>query len=447
MTRKSSTAQLLRASAVARICTAALMTAGLGGCLGQDPGTSSRAPFSAAAKGALTPGKPGTTAQTSLIIADLSTRRSVLAPKGPYAEVAQAVLDASKSSAQAQLRVARLTAKAKSKNWLPQVGPQISLSSLGEVVTDIVFQQILFDNGAKKAEREFAAADVEVAAVTLATEMNQTVHDGLKYYVSGLKAREQVAVAEASTAKLAEFERIMRARVEGGQSDMSEARILSQKLAEIQATAAADRDAAATADAQLSALSGRSFAGLDGLNGLRLPDTPPEVLSIRRAEGERARTVAEAKMQRAGYLPGLTASAGIGSGKPDIGVNLGTGQLLGLGTPDTLAALEASKDVAGRQVEKERQDAGLRIAALRAKHTALQAKAERDGAVVSQTGAGLEMFTEQYRMGRRTLMELVNMYESYADMAREQAGLKYDIALIELEMAREYGILVDGSSI
>ena len=212
MTRKSSRARRFSGPLRRpRILTAALITAGLAGCLGQNPGTSSRAPFSAASKGALTPGKPGTTAQTSLIIADLSARRSALAPKGPYAEVAQAVLEASKSSAQAQLRVARLTAKAKSKNWLPQVGPQISLTSLGDVVTDIVFQQILFDNGAKKAEREFAAADVEVAAVTLAAEMNQTVHDGLKYYVSGLKARDQAAVAEASTAKLAEFERIMRA--------------------------------------------------------------------------------------------------------------------------------------------------------------------------------------------------------------------------------------------
>ena len=57
------------------------------------------------------------------------------------------------------------------------------------------------------------------------------------------------------------------------------------------------------------------------------------------------------------------------------------------------------------------------------------------------------MFTEQYRMGRRTLMELVNMYESYAAMERDQVGLKYDIARIKLEIAREHGILVDGSRI
>ena len=123
------------------------------------------------------------------------------------------------------------------------------------------------------------------------------------------------------------------------------------------------------------------------------------------------------------------------------------GNCWALAPRDTLAAIEASKDVAARQIEKERQDAGLRIAALRAKLSALQAKEARDADVVSQTGAGLTMFTEQYKMGRRSLMELVNMYESYADMARDQAGLKYDIALIELEMAREYGILVDGSSI
>ncbi len=447
MTRKSSSAPLLRATAAARIFTAALVLAGLGGCMTQDPGAASRAPFSAASKGALGPRTPGATAQTSLIIADLAARRSGLPAHGPYAEVAQAVLEASKGTAQAQLRVARLTERAKSKNWLPQVGPQISLTSLGEVVTDLVFQQVLLDNGAKKAERDFAAADVEVAAVSLATEMNQTVHDGLKYYVNGLKARDQAAVSEASTAKLAEFDAIMRARVEGGLSDMSEARVLAQKLAEIEATAAADRDSAATADAQLAALAGRGFDGLRGLGAITLPEPPPEALSIKLAEGESARTVAEAKMERAEYLPGLTASAGFGSGKPDIGVTLGTGQLLGLGTKDTIAAIEATKEVAGREIEKERQDAALRLTALRSKLSALRAKEARDAGVVAQTGASLEMFTAQYKVGRRTLMELVNMYESYADMARDQAGLKYDIALIELEIAREYGILVDGSSI
>jgi adhesin transport system outer membrane protein len=397
--------------------------------------------------GGLTPGQPGTTAQTSLIISDLSARRSVLPSSGPYAQVAQAVLEASKGSAQADLRVARLTARAKSKNWLPQIGPSLSLTSLGDLATQLVLEQVLFDNGAKKAEREYAAADVEVAAVTLSAEMNDTVHDGLSYYVSALKARDQAAVDTRAAARLGEYDRIMRERVKGGLSDMSEARVLAQKLSEMQALTAADKDAAATAMAQLQAMTARDLSGLSGLSEFDLPTPAPDPLSVKQAEGEKARTIAEAKMARAGHLPGLSASASAGSGKPNLGLSLGTSQLLGIGTADTLAALDATQDAAGARVETARQAADQRLAALGAKLRAAQAKEARDADVVAQTDAGLKMFTEQYRMGRRTLMELVTAYENFAAMERAQVGLKYDIALIKLEMAREHGILVNGSSI
>jgi len=65
--------------------------------------------------------------------------------------------------------------------------------------------------------------------------------------------------------------------------------------------------------------------------------------------------------------------------------------------------------------------------------------------VLGQTEATLHMFTEQYKVGRRTLMELVNMFESYSAMEREMAGLKYEIALKRLQIARDRGVLVNGA--
>lgn len=447
MTRPSHDSVLPGPRAIARAFAMAAAVAVLSGCVGGTPFPSGRSPFSMNEVGDLTPGKPGTTAQTSLIIADLSARRSVLPASGAYAQVAQAVLEASKGSAQAELRVARLTAQAKSKNWLPQIGPTVSLTALGDLATQLVLEQVLFDNGGKKAERDHAAADVEVAAVALSAEMNDTVHDGLRYYVSGLKAREQAMVGLRAAARIGDYDRIMHERVKGGLSDMSEARVLAQKLAEMQAIAAADSDAAATARAQLQAMTVRDLGTLSGLDDFDLPVPAPEPLSVKRAEGEKARTIAEARMARAGHLPALSASASAGAGKPDIGLALGTSQLLGIGTADTLAALDATQDAAGARVETARQEAGQRLAALDARLRALQAQQTRDAAVVAQSGAGLEMFTEQYRMGRRTLMELVTACENLAAMERAQVGLKYDIALIKLEMAREHGILVNGSSI
>ncbi|MFD2172912.1 TolC family protein [Rhodobacter lacus] len=436
----------LRARHCARMAVAASVLAGLGGCMQGTPFPAGRSSFSPTAMN-LVAGHPGTTVQSSVIIADLAARPTALQGAGPYARVAQAVLGDAKGTAKAELRMKRLTATAQSKNWLPEIGPSLSLTRLGDLATQILVEQVLWDNGAKRAERDYSAADVEVAAVSLSSEMNDTVADGLKAYITALKSREQAAVAARSAAKIGDYNHIMRQRVEGGLSDQSEARILAQKLTEMQAVAQADRDSEQTALAQLRSMTGQNLEDLAALGSFALPDPLPEALSVVEARAEAGRATAEAEMARAGYLPSLSAQASTSGGRPDFGFSAGLDQMLGFGTADAMAALEASKEAAAARVEKARQDDAQQIISLQAKLVALKAKAARDGAVVEQTGAGLDMFTEQYRMGRRTLMELVNMYESYADMAHAQAGLKYDIALIELEIARQHGILVEGRSI
>ena len=104
----------------------------------------------------------------SVIIQGLMQRQSALPDGSAFDQVATAVLAANSRAAEAELRSARLRSEAASKNWLPKIGPQISLTSLGSLVANLVVEQVLFDNGRRKGEREFAVADVEVAAVTLA---------------------------------------------------------------------------------------------------------------------------------------------------------------------------------------------------------------------------------------------------------------------------------------
>ena len=64
--------------------------------------------------------------------------------------------------------------------------------------------------------------------------------------------------------------------------------------------------------------------------------------------------------------------------------------------------------------------------------------------VLSQTEANLTLFTRQYKAGRRTLLELVGQYDGFARMQRDQVSLRFQIARIELEMARDQGVLMDG---
>ncbi|MDO7606444.1 MAG: TolC family protein, partial [Loktanella sp.] len=137
----------------------------------------------------------------SEIIQNLLNRRSVL-DNGPFAQVANAVLAANSRAAEADLRAAKLRAEARANNWLPSIGPNVSLTSLGAVVSTMVVEQVLFDNGRKKAERDYAAADVEVAAVTLAQDTNKRVLAGLELYISAQEASARANVNAAAMERM-----------------------------------------------------------------------------------------------------------------------------------------------------------------------------------------------------------------------------------------------------
>lgn len=378
----------------------------------------------------------------SALIDDLRARQTILPDSGPFAEIANSVIAASAGVAVAELRVARLKAEAKAKNWLPSIGPQVDLTSLSSVIASLVIEQALFDNGRRKAERAFAAADVEVAAVTLTADMNARVYEGLAHYLNAERAREQAAVAARGVDRLAEFDRIMSVRVEGGLSDRSERQIIQQRHTEMQATYASDQAAREAAIAELNAMADQSLAGLTGMSPLNTADAEP--LSVVMARGLGARSVAEAKMAKASLMPGLSASAVIDAGGVEPGLRLGGG-LLNLGLGDNIAALDATADLADRKTAEAAEDANRTQVALEREIAALQLR-ERDGAeVLRQTGGNLEMFTEQYKVGRRSLTELVSQYDSFARMERDQAALKYEIAVRQLRIAKERGQLVDGA--
>jgi outer membrane protein, adhesin transport system len=381
----------------------------------------------------------------SALIEGLRNRASVLPDAGPFAAVADAVIAASAGAAVAELRVARLKSQAKANNWLPSIGPSVDLTSLGAVVASMVLEQTIFDNGRNKAERAFAAADVEVAAVSLAQDMNDRVYTGLAHYIEAQRAAEQAALAEAAVGRLGEFDRIVGIRVQGGVSDRTEAQIIRQKLTEMQSTRAADLAAVNAAMASLNAMSATPQNAQGGLQAVG-SDTGAEPLSVVMERGLGARSIAEANMARAGLLPGIAARTTVdGEGAIDSGVRLGTTGLISAGLGSNLQALGAAEEVADRRIAEAAEEAQRAIIALESEITTLRMR-ETDGAeVVRQTGANLDLFTEQYEVGRRTLLELVSQYDSFARLERDHAALKYEIALRQLQIAKARGQLVDGA--
>jgi outer membrane protein, adhesin transport system len=381
----------------------------------------------------------------SALIRDLQSRNSVLPKGGPFANVAEAVLAASQGAAAAELRVAQLRAQARAKNWLPQVGPSVSLNSLAGLVASLTINQPILDNGRRKAERDFAAADVEVAAVGLSQDMNQRVFEGLRDYINLQRAQAQADVARRAAARLSEFDTLMKARVQGGLSDMSEQQVIAQRIAENEATLAADEQAAIAAAGQLAALMGGQNLPISGIDTLRDMRAGPPALSVLRQQGEGARAIAQANLTRADMLPGLTAGASITQDGADPGLRLTGLGMLNPGSASSMQALAQTATIVERKNAEAAATAQRRILALAGDIDMLSTRAVRGQKVLEQTEANLELFTQQYQLGRRSLLELVSQYDAFSQLERDQTALRFDIALRSIEIARDLGLLVSGA--
>ena len=285
-----------------------------------------------------------------------------------------------------------------------------------------------------------------MAAVTLSVEANKRVYEGLNHYISAQRAREQAAVTERGIGRLVEFDRIMTLRVQGGLADRSEQSVLSQKLAEMRAMQAADYQAEVAAMAELSAMTTRSLADLNGLQSLPADKATPQPITVLKARAEGARSVAEAQMAKAGMLPSLGATVGLGKGGVDAGLSAGGGNF-GFGSAAEREALDATGDLVGRRTAQAAEDANRRIVSLQRELDQVRSRQNQGSEVLQQTQSNLALFSEQYKVGRRSLLELVQQYESYTRAERDQVALTYIAADLRLQIALERGVLVDGASL
>lgn len=195
--------------------------------------------------------------------------------------------------------------------------------------------------------------------------------------------------------------------------------------------------------AELNAMSARPLDTLSGIGGLR-DSTAGEALGVIRARAERERTIAEAKIARAGHLPGLAASA---SSNGSYGLDVTTDSLFSLGTMAEFKAIEATRETADRKVAEAREVAERRIQAQSRQMEAFKRQAGEAGTLTAQAKQNLDLFRAQYEGGQRQVMDVVGVYETYAQALETEIELKYKAARAELELARLKGALAEGASI
>lgn len=386
------------------------------------------------------------TAQAAPIIHALSLRGSVVEPGTPYARVADAVIASDSRVAAAELHIARLRAEAAKYNWLPSIGPRISLTSLGDFVADLVVNQVLFDNGRKKAERDLAKSHVELAAVKLVEDGNRRVNDALTLYVRAQESRELDAHLEFALKDMTQFEWIMNERVKGGVSDTSDLNVLRQKLASIRARRSEAQETARTAMAELDAMAATPLTDIHGLGGLRDASGGP-ALGVLRAQAERDIAVAEARIARASHLPSLVASGSGGQSPLRGSLDIGSDTLFSLGTVSDLKAIDASKDAASRKIGEAEETAERAIRSQASQLAAYTRQAKEADLLTRQAKQNLDLFQRQYDGGQRQVMDVVGVYETYAAALERAIDLKYKAARAELELARLRGALAEGAQL
>jgi len=387
------------------------------------------------------------TGERSGVISQLSDRRSLLPAGGTYDQIAKAVLSSNLAPAEAELRAAKLRAEAQSKNWLPTIGPSLSLTSLGDFVASLVIEQVLFDNGRKKAEREFSVADVEVAAVLLSQDTNERVYDALDLYLSAEEGRDIATQANIALKDMEKFRWIMEQRVAGGVSDLSDLSILNHKISEIKSDRRLGEEKAATAMAELEAMGAENSKALSGLSAVSVDPEITRDLSVLKAHAEKDRDIARAKIERASNLLGLKATAtGIG-GSSDIDAALQTTGIFDLGMGARLKAVDATKEAASRKVDLAHESADRRLSTLGKTYVAAKRATVEAENLTRQAKQNLDVFQSQYEAGQRQIMDVVGVYETYARQKRSQIGHKYDAARAQLKMARDMGLLADGAEI
>ena len=213
----------------------------------------------------------------------------------------------------------------------------------------------------------------------------------------------------------------------------------------MQATLQADQQTIARSLSELSLLTGGRVPQGAGADALPADAGGAQPLSVLAAQAQGARMLAEADMAHAGLLPGLNAQVGLDQdGEVTPGLTLG-GATFGAGMGARRQALDATPDLVNRRNAEAVAEADRRITALTGEIAALQSRQQQGEAVLRQTLSNLDLFSEQYRLGGRSLVDLVGQFDAAARLERDQVSVGYEIARLQVAIARERGVLIDGA--
>lgn len=382
----------------------------------------------------------------SQIISTLLARPTVLKP-GVFARVSDAVMAANSRRAEAELRAAMLNSEATQKNWLPTLGPTLSLNSLGNVVAGMVVNQALFDGGRRKAERAVSRADVEVAAVALSQNSNDRVRQALELYIDAEAARARARVLDSGMERMEHFAWVMGERVRGGVNDPADLQLVQSQVAQLRSDLSSDREKERAARAELAAMSAQPLEGVVGLSEVGAAEPGIPALAVLKAEAEVRRADAAAAAAKAGFLPqlGLNANVTAKGIKPSLDAGFANG--IGLGMGARREAIEAERQAAHGRLVEAREASNRAISALQGRLAEAARRLREARNIAAHAEQNYKLFAAQLEAGRRAVPDVIGVFETKLRTARAAVDMEYELARLRVKLAALQGVLVQGDKV
>src|SRR5690606_11765425 len=138
-----------------------------------------------------------------------------------------------------------------------------------------------------------------------------------------------------------------------------------------------------------------------------------------------ARAMAEARVLRAGYLPGLSLGGDLGGA--GLGLTLGAPNGMGLGQGAAMEAAMAQAAAVEARIGREEEAVAREIAALRGRLDSLVRQAGEARRIAGQAAGNHALFAEQQAAGQRSVSEVMGVLDIRLRAERDAVGLEYDI--------------------
>lgn len=388
-----------------------------------------------------------------------TTRRPTFS--GTSQEFAQAIRQALSINPQVRARISELAgaginAEIARQAYFPTLNSSAGMGTRSDYDYEVTLSQPLFDWGHTRAGITGADAAKRAAIAALRAAEEQAALDAARAQINVQRHAELVEVAQRNVTVHERFLDLATVRSEGGVVDETEARLAAVRLggarSELEEAHGALRDARSIYRTQIG-MESRSSVRVPRLGLTVTNDTDIEALvahapAVQAALEREAEARQSVKLAKAELLPRLSAEAvygateGASSDKAGVGLRVTGPSITGLSNLKRVDAAGMAAETARWTAEAEKREATAQLRALRDRAPTLANQQRIYGIQLEEAQELRALYEEQFKIGERTLVDLVTVQADIVRLERSRVNARYDILDLEYTAAGALGQLL-----